>query len=113
MPTVPVKKMIVVAMLVVVIPISLLWAGALIFGDTDSRADRQTTRLDHAIVSGAMQEMLDQHQAMMEQMRVGATPGMLAMMDADPMWKQMRTGEFAELMEQHQEQIDRMLGLGG
>ncbi len=113
MPTVPVKKLVLVVLLVVVLPISLLWAGALIFGESDSESARTTTRLDHAVVTGEMQEMLDRHQAMMEQMRVGATPEMLAMMDADVMWQQMRTGEFAELMEQHQEQIDRMLGQDG
>lgn len=111
MPAVNVKKMIVVPLLVVAIPIGLLWAGAAIFG-SDSESSRPTTRLDHAIVSGELQQMLDQHQAMMERMRVGVTPEMLAMMDADPMWQAMRTGEFADLMEEHQDEINRMLGRG-
>ena len=113
MPTENIRRIVVVALLVVAIPIGLLWAGAAIFGESDSEDSRPATPLDHSVVSGDMQQMLDRHQAMMEQMRVGATPEMLAMMDADPMWQEMRTGAFAELMEQHQEELDRMLGRGG
>ncbi len=87
-----------------------LGVGAAFFGDSDSAGGRSATRLDHAIISGDVQQMLDRHQVMMVRMRVDATPAMLALMDADPMWQQMRTGEFAKLMEEHQAQIDRMLG---
>lgn len=69
-------------------------------------------RLTHLVETGKAQDMLDQHQAMMEQMRVNATPQMLQLMDADPMWKLMRNGEFADMMQEQQEQIDRMLGRG-
>ena len=113
MPAVSIRRILVVVLLVVVLPVALLGVGAAVFGDSDSASSRTTTPLDHAVVSGEMRQMLDRHQTMMEQMRVSATPEMLAMMDADPMWQQMRTGEFADLMEQHQEQIDRMIGRGG
>jgi hypothetical protein len=33
-------------------------------------------------------------------------------MDADPMWKLMRNGEFARMMVNQQDQLDRMLGRG-
>jgi hypothetical protein len=69
-------------------------------------------RLTHLVETGQAQDMLDQHQTMMEQMRVDATPQMLQLMDADPMWKIMRNGEFAQMMVDQQEQIDRMLGRG-
>lgn len=114
MPTEKNPRVLGVWLRVIVLPVVLLMVGlgigAAIFGDSDSAGSRATTELDHAIVSGEIQQMLDRHQAMMEQMRVGATPEMLARMDTDPMWQQMRTGEFARLMEQHQQQIDRMLG---
>lgn len=59
-----------------------------------------------------MQQMLEQHQSMMEQMRTGLSPQMQQLMDADPMWKLMRSGEFTNMMEDQQQQIDRMLGRG-
>jgi hypothetical protein len=40
------------------------------------------------------------------------TPQLLQRMDADPMWKLMRNGEFAQMMSDQQEQIDRVLGRG-
>jgi len=112
MPKVSVRRILVTVLLVVAVPLGLLWAGVAIFGD-GSRADTSTTALGHTVLTGEVERMLDRHQAMMEQMRVNATPEMLAMMDSDPMWRAMRTGEFAELMEEHQRQIDRMLGDGG
>ena len=72
----------------------------------------RSDRLTHLVETGEAQDMLDQHQAMMDQMRVDATPQMLQLMDADPMWKLMRNGEFAQMMSDQQEQIDRMLGRG-
>lgn len=35
---------------------------------------------------------------------------MQQLMDADPMWKLMRSGEFTAMMEDQQREIDRMLG---
>jgi len=69
-------------------------------------------RFTHLVETGRAQDMLDQHQGMMEQMRVDATPQMLRLMDADPMWKLMRNGEFARMMVDQQAQLDRMLGRG-
>jgi hypothetical protein len=59
--------------------------------------------------SGDLHEMLQQHQAMMETMRVDSSPSMLARMDADPMWQMLESGELIELMAEHQQNIDRML----
>ena len=109
MPEVSIRKTVLVVFLVVALPLAAMGVGVAIFG-TDDSSDRTTTQLDHAVLSGDLQQMLDRHEAMMEQMRVGATPEMLSMMDADPMWQEMRTGDFAKLMEQHQAQLDRMLG---
>jgi hypothetical protein len=62
---------------------------------------------------GDVQSMIDQHQAMMDQMRVSATPQMLQMMNDDPMWQMMRSGEFIKLLEEHEGDIDQMLGRTG
>lgn len=62
--------------------------------------------------TGRLQGMLEQHQQMMEQMRVSLSPQMQQMMDADPMWQLMRNGDFTQMMEDQQQQIDRMLGRG-
>lgn len=46
-------------------------------------------------------------------MRVSLAPPMQQLMDADPMWQAMRSGDFTKMMEdQQQQQIDRMLGRG-
>ena len=67
------------------------------------------TQMEH---QGTMQAMLEQHQNMMEQMRAGLSPQMLQLMDDDPMWKAMRSGDFTQMMQDQQEQVDRMLGRG-
>ena len=46
---------------------------------------------------------------MMDQMRVRATPQMLQMMNDDPMWQMMRSGQFIKLLEEHEGDIDQML----
>ena len=53
-------------------------------------------------------QMLDSHQPMMEQMRVGVTPQMTDRMAQDPM-RQMLDSSMIDLMEQNQAEIDRML----
>lgn len=57
--------------------------------------------------------MVDQHQAMMDQMRVNATPQMLDLMNNDPMWQMMRSGDYVKLLEGHEAEIDQMLGRAG
>jgi len=69
----------------------------------------ELTQMEH---QGTMQAMLRQHQNMMEQMRAGLSPQMLQLMDDDPMWKAMRSGDFTQMMQDQQQQIDRMLGRG-
>lgn len=60
--------------------------------------------------SGTMAAMLKEHQNMMEQMRAGVPPQMLQLVDKDPMWKSMRSGDFTRMMQDQQQQIDRMFG---
>jgi hypothetical protein len=57
--------------------------------------------------------MVEQHQAMMDVMRVNAPPEMLRLMNEDPMWQMMRSGDYVRLLEQHEQNIDRMLARGG
>jgi len=60
--------------------------------------------------TGTMATMLQQHQNMMEQMRAALSPQMQQRMDTDPMWQSMRSGDFTQMMQDQQQQIDRMLG---
>jgi hypothetical protein len=51
-----------------------------------------------------------EHTAMMQRMRVDATPAMVERMRIDPMWQMMRDPQSIRLMEQEQAGLDRMLG---
>lgn len=62
--------------------------------------------------SGEMHDVAERHRQMLEQMQTNASPQMLDLMNNDPMWQMMRSGEWARLDEEHQEDIDRMLGRG-
>lgn len=90
------------------------WIGWALTNGNDGGANPglRQTKIDRMLGSGQIQAMLDQHRQMMEQMRVDASPQMRARMDADPMWKLMRNDEFTKMMEDQQQQIDRMLGRG-
>ena len=61
---------------------------------------------------GSALSMVDRHQPMMDQMRVSATPQMLQLMDTDPMWQMMRSGAYVQVLEEHEDDIDRMLARG-
>lgn len=70
-------------------------------------------RLAGLEAGGDVQTMVEQHQGMMDVMRVTATPQMLELMNSDPMWQMMRSGEYVRLLEEHEANIDRMLARGG
>ena len=63
--------------------------------------------------SGELHTMLQQHQAMMQQMQASASPQMLVIMRNDPMWQMLESGELIKEMEQHQADINRMLAQPG
>ena len=58
-------------------------------------------------------DMLGPHQTMMDQMRVSVSEAMTNLMNTDPMWQMMRSGAFLVALEQHEQDIDRMLARGG
>jgi hypothetical protein len=58
-------------------------------------------------------DMLGPHQTMMDQMRVSVSEAMNDLMNRDPMWQMMRSGTFLAALEQHEQDIDRMLARGG
>lgn len=62
---------------------------------------------------GHVGTMVEQHQAMMDQKRANATPQMLELMNNDPMWQMMPSGEYLRLLEEHEANIDDMLARGG
>ncbi len=103
--------------LVVGVIVAILFAGWIGWAVADrggggTTSGMQETKFGRMLDSGQMQAMLDQHRHMMEQMRVDASPPMVAKMNADPMWQLMRNDEFTKMMEDQQRQIDRMLGRG-
>lgn len=63
--------------------------------------------------SGELHDMLEEHRVMLEQMQADVSPAMRERMSRDPMWQMLRTGEWARLDEEHQREIDRMLGIVG
>lgn len=69
-------------------------------------------RITQMEASGEMHDMAERHRQMLERMQQNASPAMQTLMNDDPMWQMMRSGEWARLDEEHQEDIDRMLGRG-
>lgn len=61
-------------------------------------------------MSGEMGRVLEQHRQMIEKMQQDASPAMLQLMNNDPMWQMMRSPEWAKMDEQHQQDLDRLLG---
>lgn len=90
--------------LALVIAIALLITG--FGGDDESSGAGRLTRMEQ---SGELHEMLEQHRQMILRMQDDASPAMLELMNNDPLWKMMRSPEWARLDEEHQEDIDRML----
>ncbi|QGG94154.1 hypothetical protein [Actinomarinicola tropica] len=78
-------------------------------GDDDNPS-QPASRITEMEQSGEMSQIWEQHRQMLERMQEDASPAMLAIMNNDPMWQMMRTPEWARMDEQHQEDIDRMLG---
>lgn len=66
----------------------------------------------HDDPDSAAGQMMTLHQSMTELMRVDDQPVMLQMMNANPMWAAMRTPAFIAQQDEHQQEINRMLGLG-
>lgn len=89
------------------VAIGLATRGGSSGSSTSGLCKDKLTQMEH---TGAMATMLQQHQNMMEQMRAALSPQMQQRMDADPMWQSMRSGDFTQMMQDQQQQIDRMLG---
>ena len=81
-------------------------------GGEDDGQPIQTGRLTQLEHSGELSDMLEQHRQMLEAMQDDVSPAMLQRMNDDPMWQMLRTEEWARLDEEHQADIDRMLGQG-
>jgi hypothetical protein len=64
----------------------------------------------NVITDTRMIPMLEQHRAMMEQMRASATAQMMQMMANDPMWQMLDSGDMIRMMEDAEADMDRMMG---
>ena len=103
------------ALLIVIAGIfgAIITAGIISAADDDGDDQRAPVgRITEMEQSGEMHEILEKHRIMLQQMQDNASPAMLELMNSDPMWQMMRSGEWARMDEQHQADIDRMLGKG-
>lgn len=80
--------------------------------DDGNRSPGRVGRLTQLEQTGEMHDLLERHRRMLQQMQDNASPAMLELMNNDPMWQMMRSPEWARLDEEHQADIDRMLGRG-
>lgn len=104
---------------IVVLSIPALLAAAVVWGASGSDGDHRGGTAHAAVVSSqqvavvptsavAEPSMAQQHQAMLDQMRVSVPQQMLDQMARNAMWRQMIVGE-PRTMEEHEEGLDRML----
>jgi hypothetical protein len=82
--------------------VMLLGAGALAVASATA-TQQPSAGVSHHLYSA-------EHTAMMQRMRLDASPAMVEQMRADPMWQMMRNPRSIRLMEQEQAGLDRMLG---
>lgn len=72
-----------------------------------------TEAVSAPIIVRSPPDMIEQHHAMMDQMRASVSETMNALMNSDPMWRMMRSSALIADFERHEQDIDRMLGRGG
>lgn len=93
-----------------VVVVALLGIVLAVNGAEDGTNSEPVGRLTEMERSGEMSDIWEQHRQMIERMQEDASPAMLEIMNNDPMWRMMRTPEWAQMDARHQEDIDRMLG---
>lgn len=87
-----------------------LTLGTLAVSEDDSGTGAPVGQLTRMEESGEMHDLFERHREMLQQMQDDATPAMRELMNTDPMWQMMRSEDWARLDEEHQADIDRMLG---
>lgn len=105
----PITKIAAAPLILLIAILSIVWATGGESGGGNGASPAPAGRITQLETTGEMHTMLQQHQAMMEQMRVSTTPQMTKIMEQDPMWQMLHSGQMIELMEQHQAEIDEML----
>lgn len=92
----------------------IVTVGIVAAGDGEGRKQpTQVGQLTQLEQSGEMHAILERHRQMLEQMQANVSPAMLQLMQNDPMWQMMRSTDWARLDEEHQADLDRMMGKGG
>ena len=106
-----IAKSLVIASVVLIVGLftGMIVLGSMVAGD-DAATVRNPSRLMQMEQSGQMNEMMHQHQIMLDRMRSDASPQMQREMENDPLTQMMRSGDMIRMQEQHQAEIDRMLG---
>jgi hypothetical protein len=77
---------------------------------SDDEGSSRYGRFTEMEMSGEMHDMLERHRVMLDRMQEDASPAMLRLMNEDPMWQMMRSPEWARMDEEHQRDVERMLG---
>ncbi len=72
-----------------------------------------TEAMSAPVIVRSPPDMIQQHHAMMDQMRSSVSATMNELMNSDPMWQMMRSSALIADLERHEQDIDRMLGRGG
>ena len=80
---------------------------------TQSPTGIATEAMSAPVIVQSPPDMIQQHHAMMDQMRSSVSATMNELMNSDPMWQMMRSSALIGDLEQHEQDIDRMLGRGG
>lgn len=99
-----------VAITVAAVFVALVGAVLASNGADKGQPTARVGRITEMEMSGEMGAVLEQHRQMIEQMQQDASPAMLELMNKDPMWKMMRSPGWAQMDEQHQKDLDRLLG---
>ncbi len=72
-----------------------------------------TPRASMPVFGQSPLDMTEQHHEMTDQMRASVSATMNELMNRDPMWQMMRSTALIADLEKHDQDIARMLGLGG
>lgn len=84
--------------------------GVISATDADNSRPGQVGRVTQMEQTGEMQTLWERHRQMLMRMQNDVSPAMLQEMKADPMWQMLRSDDWIRMDEEHQADINRMLG---
>lgn len=103
-----------------VVAVAVAFAAGVAVGERGDDADDQFARtarmmradtMTQMMRSGSFQEMVHDHEAMMDRLRSGMTLEMREAMDDDEMWQMMHRGRLEMMMREHADMLDDLSGM--